>query len=209
MSYSAREEYYNTLTHFAGWVLGLIILPFLIMEAQTSGDSRTVIGMVLFSLGWMMVYTASTLYHYYYGGKRREVLRKIDHISIYFLIAGSHAAFLLPFIETFHSKLMMCILWSLVLAGTLYKIFASGKFPLFSLVLYLAMGWLGIITIWPMLSVFDSSIVIWIAAGGIFYTAGAYFYNQKTKHFSHAIWHVFVLLGSISHYIAAYLSILS
>lgn len=176
-------------------------------KAYISGNKGTTVGMVLFSLGWMMVYITSTLYHYLNTSGKKETLKKADHISIYFLIAGSHAAFLLPVIHTFHSKLMMCILWILVIVGIFYKVFASGRFPLFSLILYLSMGWLGVFTIWPMLSAFNIFVVIWIAAGGMFYTVGAYFYNQKAKNFSHAIWHVFVLLGSISHYIAAYLSI--
>ncbi len=207
MSYSVREEYYNTFTHFIGILVGIILLPVLILHAYTKGDAETVMGMVLFSLGWMMVYITSTLYHYHHAGSKRWLLKKADHISIYFLIAGSHAAFLFPVIDTFHSQMMMGILWALVLAGTLYKIFASDKFPLLSLLLYMAMGWLGVVTIWPMLSVFHISIVVWIAVGGVFYTLGAYFYNQKSKDFSHAIWHVFVLLGSISHYIAAFLSV--
>lgn len=207
MSYSIKEEYYNTFTHFLGIIIGIIILPILIFQAYQTGKIETTIGMLMFSGGWMMVYIASTLYHYHHSSKRRKILKKIDHIAIYFLIAGSHAAFLLPIIDTWHSQVMMGILWILVLLGTLYKIFASDKYPLISLILYMAMGWLGVVTIWPMLSVFHISVIVWIGVGGVFYTLGAYFYNQKSKDFSHAIWHVLVLLGSISHYIAAFLSI--
>src|SRR5690554_2679002 len=104
MSYSVKEEYYNTLTHFIGIIVGIIILPILIFRAYQTGDTGTTIGMVMFSGGWMMVYIASTLYHYHHASNRRRILKKIDHIAIYFLIAGSHAAFLLPIIDTFHSQ---------------------------------------------------------------------------------------------------------
>jgi len=202
-----KEEYYNALTHGIGLVLGLIGIPFLLLRAHDLGNSDFLGACAAFSLGILMVYSSSTLYHLIKPGHRKDHFQKADHISIYFLIAGSYSPMILTVLNREKAFLFLSILWGFVLIGSLFKFFFAGRFKFISVGLYLAMGWISVFLIRSMWENLSGSVLTWIAVGGLSYTIGVYFYVKSNKLYYHSIWHIFVLLGTISHFIAVWMLI--
>lgn len=196
------EEKANILTHTFGLLLGLIVAPFILYKAKNVPAHFW--GVMVFMLSLIAVYLSSTLYHSARAERRRFVLRKVDHICIYFLIAGTHTPFLLIYLPNSQGYLYLAILWGLVLFGICYKLFFFGKWEWFSLALYLAMGWMAIFTVPPMLDQMPNTSLNWIIFGGIAYTVGVFFYARHSLKYHHAIWHVFVLAGSAGHFMAVW-----
>ncbi|MCP3930911.1 MAG: hemolysin III family protein [Bacteroidetes bacterium] len=203
-----KEEIANTFTHGLGWLLSLIALPFLI-KCVLNEDFYLLVGIVVYGISLIMVYGTSTLYH----GVRKYPLKHyfhiLDHISIYFLIAGTHTPFILIYLNTPLGKLYLYILWGMVLAGTIYKLFFTGKLKLISTLVYLGMGWMAVFTIPPMAGIMNRASLYWLIAGGLFYTVGVIFYKWEKLLYHHAIWHIFVLCGSVGHFIAIWLAVKS
>ena len=146
------------------------------------------------------MYTSSTLYHYVQNIRIKKVLRVVDHISIYYLIAGSYAPVCLITLRDHSGIEIFLIIISLMLLGTLFKIFFTGKFEKLSLYLYLLMGWLIVIKIDELINLINIRGLLLVVASGLLYTIGTYFYSSKTIKYSHSIWHLFVLGGSVTHY---------
>ncbi len=204
--YSPAHEKANVATHLSGFVFGIVALPILVysvaMHAETTrGD---LLGAVLYGAGFLMVFGFSTLYHLHTQPKRKGLMKIWDHISIYFLIAGTYTPLLLMYADADDARLMLIILWSLVAAGTLFKIFFTGKFRVVSTFIYLAMGWLVVISPDSFGENLPAEQIRWIAAGGVCYTAGVVFYLVRSIPFHHAIWHVWVLGGAVCHYVAIF-----
>lgn len=199
-----KEELANALSHGIGLVLGLIGIPFLIQKALANPEISTILGAVAFSLGIVMVYTFSTLYHASTNPRWKSKLKVLDHISIYFLIAGSYTPMVLAVLKPDKAIIFLSILWGSVLVGTFFKLFFTGRFKILSVVIYLTMGWLAVFFVDDVLGKISFETLTWIGAGGMAYTIGVYFYIQDNKPFFHTIWHVFVLVGTISHFVAVY-----
>jgi hemolysin III len=204
--YSPAHEKANVATHFLGFAFGLIALPILAwsVAAHTNTTTGDILGSVLYGLGFLMVFGFSTLYHLYTQPKRKGLMKIWDHISIYFLIAGTYTPLLLMYANPPDARLMLTILWSLAAAGTIFKIFFTGKFRVVSTMIYLAMGWLVVLSPDSFSENLPAEQVWWIAAGGICYTVGVVFYLVRSIPFHHAIWHVWVLGGAVCHYVAIY-----
>lgn len=152
------------------------------------------------------MYFASTLYHVVVVPKAKARIRIFDHISIYVMIAGSYSPICLTVVGGWMGWSLFGFLWACVIAGVVGKIIALGKHPHLSLTLYLMMGWAALLVIWPMWQNMSHAAFAWVIAEGVFYTIGAYFFNKDEEHaFYHAIWHVFIVLGSLSHTIALWL----
>ncbi len=152
------------------------------------------------------MYFASTLYHVVVDPTAKARIRIFDHSSIYVMVAGSYSPICLTVVGGWMGWSLFIFLWSCVIAGIIGKVIALGKYPRLSLALYLAMGWAALLVIWPMWQNMPHSAFWWIIAEGVFYTIGAYFFNKDEEHaFYHAIWHVFIVLGSLSHTIALWL----
>ena len=199
MDQSNKEEFWNSLTHFTGIILTLIGVPFLI--AQNSDLTKLeLFSLLFFQFGLLFMYTSSTLYHYVQNIRIKKVLRVVDHISIYYLIAGSYAPVCLITLRDHSGTEIFLIVISLMLLGTLFKIFFTGKFEKFSLYLYLLMGWLIVIKIDELINLINIRGLLLVVASGLLYTIGTYFYSSKTIKYSHSIWHLFVLGGSVTHY---------
>ena len=199
MDQSNKEEFWNSLTHFTGIILTLIGVPFLI--AQNSDLTKLeLFSLLFFQFGLLFMYTSSTLYHYVQNIRIKKVLRVVDHISIYYLIAGSYAPVCLITLRDHSGIEIFLIVISLMLLGTLFKIFFTGKFEKFSLYLYLLMGWLIVIKIDKLINLINFHGLLLVIASGLLYTIGTYFYSSKTIKYSHSIWHLFVLGGSVTHY---------
>jgi len=199
MDQSNKEEFWNSLTHFTGIILTLIGVPFLITQ-NSDLTKLELFSLLFFQFGLLFMYTSSTLYHYVQNIRIKKAFRVIDHISIYYLIAGSYAPVCLITLRDHSGIEMFLIVISLMLLGTLFKIFFTGKFEKFSLYLYLLMGWLIVIKIDELINLINFRGLLLVIASGLLYTIGTYFYSSKTIKYSHSIWHLFVLGGSVTHY---------
>ena len=202
-----NEEFWNTITHFAGFILCLFGIPLLFCFNQNL-TSLSFVACSLFSLGLLMVYGSSSAYHFVTDKQLKKKLRILDHISIYYLILGSYAPMCL--IALYDSSGLTIFLTVLILAvvGTIKKLFFTGKYGFISLLLYLLMGWMIVFYIRSFIELIDFGALILIALGGLSYTLGVVFYARDNKKYFHAIWHLFVLGGSIFHYLAVLLYII-
>lgn len=202
-----NEELWNVITHFTGLILSISGIPFLIYFNNNLTTFST-LSVILFSFGLLSVYSSSSLYHFVVDTKYKKKFQILDHISIYFLILGSYAPICLITLYNHSGISIFIIVLTLSLLGTLKKLFLTGKYEFISLLLYLAMGWLIIFDINSLFDIIDFEAKILLVLGGISYTFGIIFYSfDKIKYF-HSIWHLFVLLGSASHYFMVLLYII-
>ena len=195
------EEKANALTHGLGLVLGIVGIFFLFNQPQ---DGKTLIGTLAFSLGVVMVYGFSTAYHAARDSIKKSRLQVMDHVSIYFLIAGSYTPMILAILQTDKAILFLSIIWGSVWVGTFFKIFYTGRFKTLSVVIYLTMGWLAIFFFNDLLEKLSFETLFWIGSGGLSYTLGVLFYVKSERLYFHSIWHVFVLGGTAAHFVAVY-----
>jgi len=209
----SSEERANTVTHLIALVATLILawpLMRLATQAQWVHHQYEVLGTALFLLGMMLMYASSALYHAVADPAHKRRLRVLDHIAIYAMIAGSYSLICVSVIGGWMGWGLFVFLWTCVIAGTIGKIVALGKYPRLSLALYLAMGWVALLVLWPMWQRMPHAAFAWIIAEGVFYTIGAYFFNKDEEHACyHAVWHVFIMLGSSSHAVATWLILAS
>ena len=196
---SVDEEFWNWTTHFAGIILTIIGIPFLIFFNNDSTTLST-LSIIFFSFGLLLVYCSSTLYHFVAESNLKEMLRIFDHVSIYYLITGSYAPVCLITLYDYSGLTIFFTVLTLSIIGTLFKIFNKNRYEKASLLLYLFLGWLIIFDIQTLFNLIDTNAKNLVILGGIFYTVGVFFYLSDSIKNNHAIWHVFVLLGSISHY---------
>ena len=203
----SAEERANTWTHLVPFIATLFIIwPLLRLTLHTT--AMNILGTSLFVFGSLLMYGSSTLYHVVINPIYKARLRIFDHISIYVMIAGSYSLICLSVVGGWIGWTLFAFLWACVIAGTVGKFIALGKYPRLSLALYLAMGWVALLILWPMWQHMPHVAFWWIVAEGVFYTIGAYFFHGDEQHaFWHAIWHVFIVLGSASHTIATWLII--
>jgi hemolysin III len=203
---SKHAEIANSLTHGISLLFFSVLSVVLLYRGSYTESSVLFFSLVVFVVSLLLLYSFSTVYHIVSDTKAKHILRKFDHIGIYLLIAGSYTPFLLAVIEGSLGWTFFFILWGLVVVGIFYKVFFIGKYPLVSLILYLAMGWSAVFIIKPFWIACSTSVLVCILCEGIFYTAGTYFFWKDNKHtYYHAVWHVFVLLGTLSHFFAVWL----
>ena len=199
MEETKQEEYWNTLTHFIGLVLSLIGLPILLFHNQNITDFSFE-SILFFQFGLICLYSASTLYHYTTNLKLKRKFRIFDHVSIFYLIAGSYAPICLITLYNSSGIKIFGAVVILALIGTVFKLFFTGKFEKVSLLLYLAMGWIVILDYKSILNSLENNAITLLIISGLFYSLGIVFYRLEKMKYSHAIWHMFVLGGSASHY---------
>jgi hemolysin III len=199
-----NEESANALSHGIGLILGLVGIPFLIQKALEKGVLSALISGIAFSLGILMVYTFSTWYHAAKDRSLKSKLQVLDHISIFFLIAGSYTPMVLAVLQKDKAILFLSILWISVLVGTFFKLFFTGRFKVLSVAIYLLMGWLAVFFLDEVLGKISFETLVWIGAGGLAYTIGVFFYVKSDKPYFHTVWHLFVLAGTIAHFVAVY-----
>lgn len=202
-----KEEVANAITHGLGVLFSLIAMPFILSDTLGRGDMLSFISVMVFGFGMLTVYTFSTLYHYTQKERTKEILLIADHISIYFLIAGTYTPLMLKYLSGSTATIFLSVLWGIVFIASIFKIFFVHRFKILSLILYVTMGWMLVFVIEPLLVTVPSSIFAWIVGGGILYCIGVYFYVKSHKMYYHAVWHIFVLLGTISHFISIYKTI--
>jgi len=203
-----REEFHNTLTHLIGAVSAAAMMWILIVLAIPKGW-QWVMGVLFLGIGTILMYGFSASYHWTHQGKAKRVMRIFDHIGIYVMIACSYTPICIGAVGGWLGWTIFGIQWAVVIAGVFYKIAAIGKYPRLSLFLYLAMGWSVVLIAKPVYDALSAPAMIMLLSEGLFYSLGSWFYAHDKQHrYFHAIWHLFVLGGTISHW-AAIIIILS
>ena len=202
--YPKKEETLNILSHGLGFLLSIVALPFLILKSFNFTGFWKPLSFIIYGLSMIILYAASTFYHAAKNPKRRRRLNIFDHAAIYVLIAGSYSPFCLVALDSSLGWYMFVLVWLFALAGVILKLFFTGKFDKLSTALYLLMGWQVVIFIKPLMASLTSEGLQFLFAGGIFYSVGAILYSIKKLPYNHAIFHIFVLLGSLSHFLAIY-----
>jgi len=197
-----REELANAITHGLGILLTIIGAFVLIPLGVNKWQEFHTIGLSLFCFTLLMVYCSSTIYHLVKTTTLKRLLKKIDHISIYMLIGGTHTPFVLLYLNNDFGRNYLLILWGLIAFGILYKIFLIGRWQWLSLTFYIFLGWMAVFIIPAMWDQLPAIVFYWILGGGISYTIGTIFYSWESLAYNHAIWHLFVLGGSFGHFLA-------
>jgi len=195
-------ERFNSITHAVGAVASILSGVLLVGVAARSGDAWKVVSFSIYAVTLLLLYLTSTLYHSVRGASK-GVLRKMDHCAIYLLIAGTYTPFTLVTLRGVIGWTMFGVVWTLAVLGVVQELLYTGRGRVLSLVIYVVMGWLAVVWIGPLVGALGRAGFAWLAAGGALYTAGIAFYatDHKVRH-GHGIWHLFVLGGSICHYIA-------
>ena len=200
--YTLGEEIAHAATHGLGVVLAIVGLTVMVARATLYGNAWHIAAASVFGATLVLMYTASTLYHSIPLPRAKKVLRIIDHSSIYFLIAGTYTPFTLVTLHGFWGWLLFGITWGLALAGVVFKVYSTGRFEKLSLAIYLGMGWCILIAIKPLWRTLQPTGLVLMALGGLAYTGGVVFYVWERLRYHHAIWHAFVLAGSVLQYFA-------
>jgi hemolysin III len=198
----SRRELANTLTHLAGFVIFLSLIPFLLLRGWQPDNRALFWTLPIFAFGLMMVYSSSTLYHFAKTPILKFKLRIWDHISIYFLIGGSYTPLVAKYLSPDYSSIFLLAMWSLIAVGVVFKLFFTGKYDMISTLSYLGLGWMALFIIKPIVANAPTEVLFLILAGGLSYSVGVIFYKWKGLFYHHAIWHVFVLSGSLNHFLA-------
>ena len=197
-----RDEKFNSISHLIGAVLALAGLAVLVVFASLKGDPWKIVSFSIYGTTLFALYLFSTLYHSFQG-KTKDLFQKIDHTAIYLLIAGTYTPFTLVSMRGAWGWTIFGIVWGLAIAGIIQELALKTKHRMLSVVIYLVMGWVIVIAIRPLMKVLPVWGMAWLVAGGLFYSIGVIFFvlDKRVNH-GHGIFHVFVLAGSISHYIA-------
>lgn len=196
----SNEEMMNVISHGIGILFSIVGLVILIVSANRSGDTWHTVTFSIYGTTLILLYLASTLYHSCPEGKVKRILKICDHSAIFLLIAGSYTPLTLLVLRGKLGWTLFSIVWIIALAGIVFKIFCIKKFKSLSTVLYIAMGWLVIFAIKPLYLTLNTQSIVFLVAGGLFYTLGTIFYSSKKFKYNHAIWHLFVLGGSVCHF---------
>lgn len=199
---SYGEEVANTVTHGIGAVAGLIAGVFLVNRASMHSDPRYVIGAVVFSAALVLLYSTSAIYHGAPGGPAKLRLEIMDHCAIFVLIAGTYTPFTLVSLRGVWGWSLFGAIWGLAAVGVLLKLIIATRFALLSTLLYIAMGWLVVVAAEPMVEAVAFETTLLLASGGVLYTFGTVFYHSRRIPYAHTIWHLFVIGGSVLHYLA-------
>jgi hemolysin III len=202
-----QQELAHSITHGFGFLFGIVSIPVLIVQAAQSTNPAALAGACIYGFCFLMLFTFSTLYHGVQHPLAKRVLEKLDHISIYFLIAGSYTPFILVFVNNPAGIALLVALWVLTVCGIVFKIYLTGRYEGWSTFVYLAMGWLAL----PLAETFFADlppiVTALIIAGAVLYSIGVVFFIWRKISCHHVIWHLFVLAASICHYGAVFYTV--
>lgn len=201
---SREEETVNWLTHAFGVVLVLIFFPFLLKHTIDQSTPGMVWSISIFGFGMLVLYLASTIYHYVEHGTIKRKMQILDHIGIFFLIGGTYTPVVCTYTSPETATYFLGVMWSMIAIGTVLKLFYTGKYSKISTGIYLFLGWMLIFIYQPISENMPWEIFVWIMAGGLAYTSGVVFFRWNSLKYQHGIWHVFVLAGTACHFVAIY-----
>lgn len=206
--YSPLEEKTNIISHAIGLALSIVGTLLMLLRANRSGEILHIISAGIFGASLIALYAASTFYHSAKDPKARARLRINDHATIYLLIAGTYTPFTLITLKGWVGWTVFGVSWGMAACGIALKLFFTGRYNLLSTLMYVFMGWIIIIAIKPLVNSISPDGLLWLVAGGLAYTTGAVIYSIKKIPFNHAIFHMFVLLGSFCHFVSVYVYVL-
>lgn len=197
------EEVANSVSHAVALLAAVGGTPVLIVHAARHGSAASIVGVSVFSATAILLYLASTLYHALPAGKAKRVFRVLDHSAIFLLIAGTYSPFSLGVLHGAWGWTLFGLVWSLAVIGVVSKTVGRTSHPILSTGLYLLMGWIVVIAVQPMVAKVPLAGLLWLLAGGLFYTAGVAFYATDSRlRYGHFAWHLFVMAGTACHYFA-------
>ena len=199
---SVGEEIASSVTHGIGLAASIIVLPVLITVAARDGDAWRITSATIFGSSLILLYGASTLYHALPRSRAKRVFRILDHSAIYLLIAGTYTPFLLGPLRGAWGWSLFVVIWLLAIGGVVMKSTLGIRWARLSTIVYLLMGWLGVVAVKPLLERVSPPGLLWLLAGGLAYTIGVIFYGWGRLRYGHAIWHLFVGTGSVCHVVA-------
>ena len=197
---SLGEEIANAVSHGVGLAAAVAAVPVLVLAAVSRGSVRLVVACSVFAASLVLLYAASTLYHAIPYPRAKGVLRVIDHVAIYLLIAGSYTPFALGVLHGDWGWWLFGAIWTLAASGILFKTTLGFRFPRLSVLIYLLMGWMAVIAARPLYLTLPAAGLGWLLAGGLLYTGGVIFYRWERLRYGHLVWHLFVLAGSACHF---------
>lgn len=206
--YRVKEEVLHAITHGVGVLLGIAGLVLLILKAVPSGNMIRLFSAIVFGLSIIILYLNSTLYHSFPWKRVKHLFKIFDHISIYILIAGTYTPFMLITLKGVLGTVIISVIWGLTFIGIVFKIFFVGRFRVLSTLMYVMMGWMAIFAVKPLLATLPTPALLYLILGGVMYTVGVVFYLWEKIPYHHAIWHLFVLAGTIFHFFSIYLFVL-
>jgi hemolysin III len=206
--YSPLEERINITSHAIGFILSVVALVLLVMHAVLHGNFWHIVSFSVFGISLIALYAASTIYHSAENIVLRSKLRVIDHAAIYVLIAGTYTPFTLITLGGSTGWVIFSVSWGMAFVGIILKMFFTGEYDVISTLMYVFMGWIIVFALEPLIHNLSSEGLFWLVAGGVAYTVGAVLYSIKKIKFNHAIFHVFVLIGSICHFVSVYFYVL-
>lgn len=198
--YAAGEELANSITHGIGFFLGIAVLALLVVFSALRKGAWEVVSCSIYGATFILLYLGSTLYHSARKPRTRKVLKAIDHAAIYLLIAGTYTPYALAPLRGMLGWTIFGAIWGTAIIGIFFKAFFTGRFKTVSLLSYLFMGWFCVVAVKPLYRDLTTAGFVFLAAGGLCYSVGAVFYAWKSLRWSHAIWHLFVLAGSLCHF---------
>ena len=204
-SESLSERLFNTITHGIGSILSIVALVLMVVYASYNSDAWSIVGVSIFGSTLILLYMSSTLYHAFSNGRVKQIFKTLDQSFIYLLIAGTYTPVLLITLRNTLGWTVFVLVWAMAIGGITHRIFFFDKLKKLSLVSYIVMGWLSLIVFKSLLNAAPAELVVWLLIGGVFYTGGLIFYSWEKLPFNHAIWHLFVLGGSFSHFMGIYL----
>lgn len=201
-TYSFKEELANAITHGIGVIFGIVALTVLCVLGAHFGSTGHILSYLVYGCSLILLYLSSTLYHALPSPKVKTIFKVLDHSSIYLLIAGTYTPFLVLNLNNSLGNTLLIVIWAIAIAGIVFKIFFTGRFKYLSTLLYIGMGWIIVFAYSPLKEAMKPEAMNWLLAGGLTYTFGTIFYLAKKLQYTHAIWHLFVLTGSVFHFVA-------
>ncbi len=201
---SLAEELANAITHGIGALWSMAGLVLMVVRAAVRGDAWQVVASSLYGASLVVLYLSSTLYHAFPESRAKKVFQAMDHAAIFFLIAGTYTPFTLVTLRGPWGWSLFGVTWGLALAGATLTVVFLDRFPRLSLAVYLLMGWVVLVALKPLLEALPRPGLLWLLAGGLAYSLGTIFYRQHQRRWMHAVWHLFVLAGSLCHWVAVY-----
>ncbi|WP_111885004.1 PAQR family membrane homeostasis protein TrhA [Acinetobacter sp. CFCC 11171] len=207
LTYDPAEERLNFYTHAFGAALSVIAGILLILKGSYLQTGQW-LALWVYAFSMLLLFSASSLYHFAESPERRGWYKKLDHTAIYYLIAGTYTPFLAIALPTAKAHYLLIALWVIAAIGTLFKLIFIHRFQKISLIAYLVMGWLAVLVMDDMQRFLSDQALTYLIIGGLSYTIGALFYALKKVRYTHAIWHIFVLIGAGSHFLSIYLYVI-
>ncbi|MEO6844984.1 MAG: hemolysin III family protein [Ginsengibacter sp.] len=202
-----QQELVNSIIHGFGIIFGIVSIPILIAFAIKSNNTPGVIGAAVYGFCFLQLFTFSTLYHGFQHVEAKRVFQILDHISIYFLIAGTYTPFLLIYMKNTFGITLLVVLWGLTALGIVFKIFFTGKWNIISTIVYIVMGCILVVGGRTFFIRIPGEVMLMILIGGALYLLGVIFYLWEKYHYNHAIWHFFVLAAAVCNYVAILLAV--